>query len=192
MINSAAKSFIEYLTSVSPLSAGAIHDIESCISILEVPKKEVFIADLGKSKYLYFIAKGIVRAYFSHDGKEITDWFGMENMVIGPVIRQFPVKDTPHRVEALEDGVFVRVSFADLDKLYQRHHEVERLGRLIAIHTMLHLQYKIDCLQLYGARERYADFLVRYPDLINRVALGFIASFLGMNQVTLSRIRRQQ
>ena len=191
MVNSAANVFIEYLTSVSPLSKAAIQDIEACISILEVPKKEILITELGKSPYLYFIVKGIVRAYFNHDGKEITDWFGMENMVIGPVIRQFPVKETPHRVETLEDGLFVRVSFADLEKLYQQHHDVERLGRLIAIRTMLYLQYKIDSLQLYGARERYADFLLRYPGLINRVALGFIASFLGMNQVTLSRIRRQ-
>ena len=60
----------------------------------------------------------------------------------------------------------------------------------IAIQSMLYLQYKIDSLQLLSAKERYLEFIKRHPNLINRVSLGFISSYLGMNQVTLSRIRK--
>jgi hypothetical protein len=78
----------------------------------------------------------------------------------------------------------------DLEQLYQKHQDIERLGRQIAIQTILHLQYKIDSLQLLSAKERYEEFIKRYPNLINRVSLGYISSYLGMNQVTLSRIRK--
>lgn len=182
--------FIEHINSISNLSNVAIQDIEKCSSLVSLPKKHVLIPELSKSHYLYFISKGVVRAFFYHKGKEVTDWFGTENMVIGPTIRNFPIKETIHAVETLEDCEFIRISFSDLEQLYQKHHDVERLGRIIAIQTMLHLQYKIDSLQLLSAKERYIEFIKRYPNLLNRVSLGLISSYLGMNQVTLSRIRK--
>ncbi|MDI9311314.1 MAG: Crp/Fnr family transcriptional regulator [Limnohabitans sp.] len=184
------KTFIEYINSISKLSQLAIQDIEECAFVVNVTKKQILIPELSKSQYLYFISKGVVRAYFYHNGKEITDWFGTENMVIGPTIRNFPVKETIHAVETLEECELVRISFSDLEQLYQKHHDIERLGRIIAIQNMLHLQYKIDSLQLLSAKERYIEFIKQYPNLINRVPLGFISSYLGMNQVTLSRIRK--
>lgn len=111
-------------------------------------------------------------------------------MIIGPIVRNFSIKETVHSVELLEASNIVRIAFNDLEILYQKHHEIERLGRQIAIQSILHLQYKIDSLQLLSARGRYDDFLQRYPSLIHRVPLGYIASYLGMNQVTLSRIRK--
>jgi CRP/FNR family transcriptional regulator, anaerobic regulatory protein len=182
--------FIEHMNSISKLCSSAIHDIEECISVVNVPKKHMLIQELSKSQHLYFIRKGVVRAFFYHNGKEVTDWFGVENMVIGPTIRNFPVKETIHSVETLEDCEFIRISFSDLERLYQKHHDIERLGRIIAIQSMLYLQYKIDSLQLLSAKERYLEFIKRHPNLINRVSLGFISSYLGMNQVTLSRIRK--
>lgn len=186
----AKNNFLEYITGISKLSASALKDIEACMTVVCVAKKQVLIPELSKSQYLYFISKGLARAYFYHNGKEVTDWFGTENMIIGPTIRNFPIKETFHSVETLEDSEFIRVSFSDLEKLYQKHHDIERLGRIIAIQSMLHLQYKIDSLQLLTAKERYDQFVKRYPSLIHRVSLGFISSYLGMNQVTLSRIRK--
>ncbi|MFN8261452.1 MAG: Crp/Fnr family transcriptional regulator [Chitinophagales bacterium] len=183
-------NFFEYINSITRLSDSALQDIEKSMTLVYVPKRHILIPELSTSPYLYFISKGVARAFFYHNGKEVTDWFGTENMIIGPIIRNFPTKETIHAVETLEDGEFIRISFSDLEKLYQKHHDIERLGRMIAIQNMLHLQYKIDSLQLLTAKERYVQFTERYPDLINRVSLGFIASYLGMNQVTLSRIRK--
>lgn len=185
------QTFLQTIQKISPLSASALKDIESIAIEENFPKKHILIQDLAKCQHLYFIEKGIARAYFYNDGKEITDWFGMENMIIGPTVRNFPLKETMHIVETLEDAVIIKIPFSDLEKLFQKHHDVERLGRIIAIETILHLQYKIDSLQLMSAKERYQDFLQRYPSLINRVSLGQIASYLGMNQVTLSRIRNE-
>lgn len=184
-------NFIEHLNSISKLSDSAIHAINEYLTVERVPKKQIFVPELSTSQKLYFIKKGVVRAFFYHDGKEITDWFGMENMIIGATVRNFPTKNSLHSLETLEDSELVSVSFDNLEKLYQKHHDIERLGRLIAINTILFLQHKVDTQQLYTAKERYDDFIIKYPNLINRVPLGYIASYLGMNQVTLSRIRKQ-
>jgi CRP-like cAMP-binding protein len=112
-------------------------------------------------------------------------------MIIGPMVRRFPIKNTQHKVELLEDTEVVFISFAELEQLYQKHHDVERLGRLIAIQALLHLQKKVDSIQLLSAKQRYAQFLEDYPSLQQRVSLTHIASYLGMNLVTLSKIRRK-
>lgn len=184
-------AFIKYLQSIYPISQSAIDAIQEVSEFEVLPKKNLLIQELSKSNHLYFISKGVVRAFFYHEDKEITDWFGMENMIIGPIIRNFPVKDTIHSVETLEITEVVKISFENLESLYARFHEIERLGRMIAINTILHLQNKIDSLQLLSAKERYIDFNIKYPGLIQRVNLGYISSYLNMNQVTLSKIRKE-
>jgi len=183
-------TFLSYINSIVPLSESAINDIEKVVTSSSFPKKHLLIPNLAQCQYLYFIKKGVARAFFYHHDKEITDWFGIEKMIIGPIIRNFPIKDTLHSVELLEDSEIFQIPFSALEELYQKHHDVERLGRNIAIQTILHLQFRIDNIQLFSAKERYEEFLKKYPSLTNRVSLGYIASYLGMNQVTLSRIRR--
>ncbi|MBL7801016.1 MAG: Crp/Fnr family transcriptional regulator [Chitinophagales bacterium] len=182
--------FIAYLNAFTPLSSSAISAIANVAERKIFPKKHILITDLAACRHLYFIEKGLVRAYFYHNGKEVTDWFGIENTIVGPAIRNFPVKNTVHQVELLEESIVVSVSFADLEKLFGQFHDIERLGRLIAVQTIVQLQHKIDILQLLSAKSRYEDFITRYPTLLNRVPLGYISSYLGMNQVTLSRIRK--
>ena len=76
--------------------------------------------------------------------------------------------------------------------LYQEFHELERLGRIIALQTIQQLQLRIDSIQFFTAKERYDDFLKNYPNVLQRVPLGHLASYLDMNQVTLSRVRKQK
>lgn len=183
------KAFVTLLNTISPLSAAALWEIERVAVKEQFPKRHVLIPELATCEKLYFIEKGLARAYFYHNGKEVTDWFGCENAIIGPTVRRFPTKESPHVVELLEESVVVSVSFAQLEQLYAQSHEIERLGRLVAIQTLLLVQQKLDNYQLLSAKERYEQFLKDYPSLLQRVSLSHIASYLGMNQVTLSRVR---
>jgi CRP/FNR family transcriptional regulator, anaerobic regulatory protein len=181
--------FVQHLNAISPLTLEAQAAIKSKTFETSFNKNQVLIPELSKCDKLYFINSGIVRAYFYHEGKETTDFLGIEGMVIGPIVRHFQSKATPHIVECLEDSTFSYVHFHDLASLYDQYHDIERLGRVIAIQSLLLLQRKLDCLQLMNARQRYEDFIATYPSILDRANLGHIASYLGMNQVTLSRIR---
>lgn len=184
------QKFLSFLDSITKLSDAAKTQIIQCAKKETLPKKHLLIPNLARCERLFFIEEGLARAFFYHDEKEITDWFGIENMIIGPTVRHFPIKETIHTVELLERTTVISVAFSDLEKLYQNYHEIERLGRMIAIQTILHLQFKIDSIQLFSAKERYEHFINTYPSIIQRVPLSYIASYLGMNQVTLSRIRK--
>ncbi len=185
-------AFTHFLDSLTPLSEASRLAIEAVTHRDAYKRKHVLVEDLSRSEYLHFVEKGVVRAYYYHNGKPITDWFGTANMVVGPVVRRFRTRDTRHVVECLDASIIHSVRFSDLESLFNEFHEVERLGRLIAIQTILHLQRKLDYLQLYTAAERYEQFQSDYPGLLSKVSLHMVASFLDMNQVTLSRIRKKQ
>ena len=184
------KQFLDYLNYITPLTEDAQSAIIAKLKKAKYHKGEILIKELSKCEHLFFIEKGLVRAYYFKDAKEITDWFGLKNGVIGPVIRHFPTKTGTHSVKLLEDTTVIFISFYDLQELYDKYHEIECLDRLDAIQTILLLQQKIDSIQFLTAKQRYRDFVKAYPTLLNRVSLGYIASYLGMNQVTLSRIRK--
>ncbi|HMG07916.1 MAG TPA: Crp/Fnr family transcriptional regulator [Mucilaginibacter sp.] len=184
------KLFLNYLNNITPLSDSAQVAITQKLKKAQYNKHHILIAELSKCESLFFIEKGLARAYYFKVGKEITDWFALENSIIGPVIRHFPTKTGMHSVELLEDTTVISINFYDLQELYNEYHEIERLGRLIAIQTILSLQQKIDSMQFLTARQRYRDFVKTYSTLLQRASLGHIASYLGMNQVTLSRVRK--
>ncbi len=185
------ESFINYLSAISLLSEESQKAIRSKLSKKNYSKNEILIKELSTCQHLFFIKNGLVRAFYFKEGKDITDWFGLENSIIGPIIRNFPVKEGSHAVEVFEDSEIVSISFDDLQILYNTHHEIERLGRIISIQAILLLQQKLDSIQFLTSKERYTDFANNFPQLLQRVPLGHIASYLGMNQVTLSRARKK-
>jgi CRP/FNR family transcriptional regulator, anaerobic regulatory protein len=184
------QDFIQYLTAITPLSQTAQTAILAKLKTANFPKNHILIPELAQCSHLFFIKKGMARAFYYDKGREITDWFGLERMIIGPVIRNFPMKEGAHSVELLTDTTVVYISFSDLQMLYDEHHEIERLGRCIAIQTLILMQQKIDTIQFLTAKERYQAFINAYPTILKTASLGQIASYLGMNQVTLSRIRK--
>ena len=184
--------FLDYLNGITPLSLDEQNTISHKLVKTIYPKHHTLIPELSTCQHLYFIEKGLARAFYIKDGRDITDWFALENSIIGPVIGNFPVKEAPHAVELLESSTVVSIHFADLQELYDKYHAIERLGRVIAIQTIMALQRRIDAIQFLNAKSRYEDFMSMYPSLLQRVSLGHIASYLGMNQVTLSRVRKSK
>jgi hypothetical protein len=77
----------------------------------------------------------------------------------------------------------------DLERLYKHHHDIERLGRLLVSFGLIQLQQRFDDLHFATAAQRYRTLLDSNPSFIRRVPLGMIASYLGVTQETLSRIR---
>ncbi|MFD0749661.1 Crp/Fnr family transcriptional regulator [Mucilaginibacter calamicampi] len=183
--------FFNNLNLINSLSENAQSDLITKLKRAEYQKGEILIKELSKCDHLFFIEKGLARARYFKDGRDITDWFAGEGSVIGPIIRHLPIKIGTHDVELLEDTSVITIHFQDLQELYDKHHEIERLGRIIAIQAVFLLQQKIDSIQFFTAKQRYNEFVKANPTLLQRVSLGHIASYLGMNQVTLSRIRKK-
>jgi CRP/FNR family transcriptional regulator, anaerobic regulatory protein len=185
-------SFLHYINSIAPLSGEAQAALLAKTTRRTFPKNQLLVANLAVCDKLYFVEKGLLRVYYQQADRDVTDFFAAENSVVGPILRFRPIRTLTHCVDLLEETTVVYVNLLDLEMLYQQHHDLERLGRLIALQAIFQLQYRIDSLQFLSAQERYDDFLRTYPAIVQRVSLQHIASYLGMNQVTLSRVRSKK
>ena len=89
----------------------------------------------------------------------------------------------------MENSEIIVLKRNDLEEMYELFPETERIARLLTTHFFIELQQRIENLQFCTAEQRYEILLQTYPTILNRIPLKFIASFLGITQVSLSRIR---
>lgn len=174
------------------LSDECILDLSQCIEVARYDKSKVMIEMGAYSDQLFFLREGSARAYYLKDGKEITDWFAFEHDFICAINSFFMDIPSPHYVASIEPLVAGMISSKDMGRLCRRHHDFEHLCRNITTEVMLRLQLRIVAIQFETAHQKYDNLLEKYPDITNRVALGHIASYLGITLETLSRIRHDK
>lgn len=156
-------------------------------------KKGEMVLDANKiSTKSYFIRKGILRTYFIKDGKEISEYFcGINEWVNSP--KSFiQRKRDMYYIDAIEDAEAFYIDVNDLVYLFDNFPEMERYARLSMGSTFAHLMERIASMRFTSAKERYDHFCDTYHDIYYRIPLGMIASYIGITQETLSRIRAEK
>ena len=155
-------------------------------------KKNKDLQPIGHTcKTIYFINKGLARIYYLKDGIDITENFFFENNVIARVESLLTGKPSRKAIQILEDAEIVGINANELFKLYDRFPEIERLFRKIFEAAYVDTINRIEGMQFHSAEERYKALLEQAPDVLKRVPLKYVASYLGITQVSLSRIRAQ-
>lgn len=177
------------VTQFGTLSHETILDIKRVGQIRKVSKSDVLVREGDYSYELYYVVKGGARAYYLKDGKTITDWFAFENDFISSIVSFFLGVPSQHYIEVLEETTFMVLQLKDIEMLCDKYHDFERLCRLSTTKTMIQLQQRIVSLQFKSSKQRYDSLLEKYPQIELRAPLGDIASYLGITQETLSRIR---
>jgi CRP-like cAMP-binding protein len=173
----------------SPISAEAKKAIEAIGTVVHI-KKNKDLQRIGDTcKTVYFINKGLARIYYFKDGIDVTDSFSFENNIIVRVESLFTGKPSRKAIQILEDAEIIAVDANKLFKLYDTFPEIERLFRKIFEASHVETVNRIEGIQFHTAEERYKALIEEAPDVIKRVPLKYIASYLGITQVSLSRIR---
>lgn len=181
----------EYFKKFNTLSKEAERAIADICSIITI-KKNKDLQPIGHTcKTIYFINKGLARIYYLKDGIDITENFFFENNVIARVESLLTGKPSRKAIQILEDAEIVGINANELFKLYDRFPEIERLFRKIFEAAYVDTINRIEGMQFHSAEERYKALLEQAPDVLKRVPLKYVASYLGITQVSLSRIRAQ-
>lgn len=103
-------------------------------------------------------------------------------------IYQFPCN---YYIEALEDAEILYINYQDLQQLYEQSNEWQKFGRLLAEHFFNHSQGRTEDLLFLSHEARYVNLLATHPNILDRVPAYHIASFLGIKNPSLSRIRKR-
>ncbi|AKD55937.1 Crp/Fnr family transcriptional regulator [Spirosoma radiotolerans] len=158
-----------------------------------VSRHDFFNTPNSLCRHIGFIVKGIFRVYYVDPRTELEHnlYFATENMFVTSLKSLLTQTTCPYTIEALETSELMVMQYDHLQQLYARSHGWERFGRLLAEQYFLMNQIRSESLLTQTAEERYVDLLTNHPDLLNRVSLGHISSFLGIKGPSLSRIRAQ-
>ena len=183
----------------SPVSIffNAIHSLHS--DIIEIIDRETFPVAIQKGKFLmkpgntgehiYLILKGVMRAYIKEDGKEITTWINEENEIVGSIRSLGLYIPSDEYLQAIEDTQLIGIPYRMVESLYDTYPEANIIGRKILEESYRDAEERAYICRIPSAEKKYKRFIETRPRLINRVSLKYIASYLGMTNETLSRVR---
>lgn len=179
----------------------------SLLDILTPESKQEFLAAISiirfsRYQYLfqpgqtllqgYFILQGATRQYYLCDGKEIVTRLSVEGEMCGTFYSFISGKPTFEYAEAVEDVVVAAIARYDIERLCAQYIDIANLERKITEMYLIQEQDRALMLQFHSAQERYQDLLETRPDIFLRFSVGSIASYLGMTQETLSRLRTKK
>jgi CRP-like cAMP-binding protein len=134
----------------------------------------------------------LARTYFLKDGKEVSEYFNNEGEWVNSprsfIKRQLDI----YYIDAIENTDVFCLHVNNLVYLFENFPEMERYSRLSMGTVFGHLMERVTSLRFTTAREKYLHFCEAYHDIYHRIPLGMIASYLGITQETLSRIRAEK
>lgn len=183
------QAFTNFAHKLNPLSQEAIHDIESVLSTKKIAKKAYLLRENLPCKNLYFIETGLLKMFSYSDGKEfIMNFFHEENMFT--VLDSFPFQSpSKYNLIALEDTTVQYISYTKLETLSKKHHCIESFYRKLLLHATDNMMNRIREMLFQSHSEHYQHYLENHKELVQRLSLGDLACYLGITQVSLSRIR---
>ena len=180
---------IDYFNSITPLPPELVDDIIKYAVIKEYKKNE-FILKAGKvSNYTSWIVKGLVRSYYIKDIEDITTKFLWDGAPITSVYSYYSRKPGNENIVALEDTTLASLHYDHMQYLYKTYPAFNVIGRVITEQYLYMLEIEVYNLRKQKAEDRYQFIVKHFPHLMQRVPLKYLATYLGINLETLSRIR---
>ena len=150
--------------------------------------KGTMLIEEGKSHdAFYIVIRGSAKSYHWKDGEAVCNWFAFENDVLA-TMATMNGEASNETIELMEDSTLIQINSNAFAHLAERNLDIGRLGfHWLSEHTKF-LEQQVD-LHSLSTRARYEQITKAYPELLQRVSMTDLASFLGMRKETLSRVR---
>lgn len=167
------------------------HQLAAIFQLRAVQEREHITFPDTAVHELYFVCDGLLRFYYlSDEGTESNKAFVAENTFAGSLAAARLNLPVLYGIQALEPTIFLAVEFSDFVALYEQDAVFERLGRKFAEWLLIRKELRMRSLLQQKVTERYLNFVKDHPDLVERIPQYHIASYLGITEVSLSRLKR--
>ena len=160
--------------------------VEFC-DYVKLPKGTELIQERNRHHYIYLVIKGSVKSYYLNEGKESCTWFAFENEIVA-TIKTFSGLNSNETIKLVEDSEFIRINSKAFKKLAENKMSMSRLINELLIEHAVFLE-TLNNLKSIPAKDRYLLLVKDQPHLLQRISITDLASFIGVNRETLSRIR---
>lgn len=183
------EKLLAYLGLIHPLSENIIEYLHKNLKEMEVPKKKFILRKGRVCTNIYFVKEGLLRCFYVKNEKEINSWFMEESDVIISVESFFNQTRSYENIQALEDCLLYYINYNQLQYLYNNFPEFNFVGRVLIEKYYKLSEQRLYSLRMQRAAEKYSFIMNHSPRIIQRVPSKYIASYLGITEETLSRIR---
>lgn len=179
-----------YMERTSFLRAAAAMGIQDLMQETTFKKGAIAVEENQIHDSGYFIIEGAVRAYYVKNEQEITSWFAFENQFVGSLenYREAPARETIH---FMEDSRCLVINIRKLKERQQKDLSISHFYTSLIEEHSIFLENRLRYLQHQAGLERYLYILDYEPQIIQRVSVNYLASYLGMTRETLSRLRKK-
>jgi CRP-like cAMP-binding protein len=183
------EKLVARLNSMNPLSEVLADRIRSIARVTHYSKGEFILREGEICDTASMIITGFVRFYYINEGKDITSRLLEEGFIISSWLSYYKQQPSNEFIEAAEDTSLVSIGYDAIQKVYSEFPESNIIGRKETEYAFYLSERRTQMLRKHTAEEKYKYFLDNHPTLLQRVPLKHIASYLGMDEATLSRVR---
>jgi CRP-like cAMP-binding protein len=160
----------------------------------DLRKKEELVAPGKICHEVGFIVSGSFRFYYEKDGTEFSNYFCFPGELVSSYQSFLTRTPSLPAVQAMEDATLICFSHAGLQQLLESPlvaHKMERFGRLVAEYLICCYEQRVVSFVTQTPEERYRALLDKQPELFQRIPQHYVANYLGITPVSLSRIRKR-
>lgn len=177
-----------------PLTDSKWNEYTSYFKRLEIPSKTILLEEGEISKRLFIIEKGCIRVWFNNNGKDLTTQFFFENQSVASIESFMKKIPSPVVIETIEPSVLWWIQKSDLDKILKEIKEIpelrDRFINMLFERTFDYMKHFVSFIK-DSPTQRYLNLIEERPQVLQRVPQHYIASYLGVSTVHLSRIKSQ-
>ncbi|MEI9920379.1 MAG: Crp/Fnr family transcriptional regulator [Bacteroidota bacterium] len=186
------KNPFEKLRRHFPVSDAKWNEYTGAFQRMEVKPKKVLLKEGSVSTKVFFVEKGCLRAWFDNNGHDITLQFFIEGQVVSSIESYHKKIPSPISIEAIEHSVVWWIGKTELDKIVEEVKDVPKLRDLLIDGIF---ERTFNYMRLFfsatkdSPQERYLNLIKEHPEIVKRIPQHYIASYLGITKVHLSRIK---
>ena len=186
------KAFHEYLETFGYLRADEIRSLLALVHYRKLKKGDFFIREGQVSREVGFVVSGLIRSYYTvSSGEEITYCFRFPNDMIAAYSSFITGNKTEENLQAISEVELLVIAKQELNKIANESLIWTRFLKEMAELQYIELEKRIFQLQKTTALQRYEDLLLHHPEYVQKIPLQYLASYLGISQRHLSRIRKE-
>lgn len=186
------EEMIEYILRFGNFNQQQINFIKSKCTIHKVQKNDYVMEAGFFVNHIYFLKEGIVRiSFFTKSGDEVTKYFIDENHFAFEAGSFMYRTQATSYVQAITDCEFVTISRTNFEEISSTILHWDEVFHKMVTKGLTEKVDRISPMLAETASERYERFLEKFPGMVNRIPLAMLASYLGITQSSLSRIRRE-
>jgi CRP-like cAMP-binding protein len=184
-----ATDFLGFVSALSHLESETADALRSKLYQKKYQKGELILESGTICKRIYFVGSGLVKTFFRTDTREFIMRFFAEGSMFTVLDSFVAQRPSAYAMQALEDTEITCLNYDDLEMLCQRYHSMETFYRKLLSLAAINMMDRIGSNLEEKAQIAYHKFLKAYGPLMQRISLADLASYLGITQVSLSRIR---